>query len=257
MGTRLTAAGIHLLGLARRPGSCRSCRSESVSPLSVPLGTDADCGPLVTLRPFARPTFRRASSLLWPLLTPGPLSRARSPRVRTCTLDPCRQALPDASFGDGWISRSLARLSPAPGLAACSCSCGRVFDPPFLQLGLAASALGFTTLLVTLRGYLLSGNKYMPMSGTLGPSRLVGACDPARLLDKATETQPGHRTAYLVLANTERLAKLLRCLTGVRAECLDGRQRIGPGELRRRIGGNLTHHRRVIRATESAACAGQ
>nr|MCU0973057.1 hypothetical protein [Burkholderiales bacterium] len=34
---------------------------------------------------------------------------------------------------------------------------------------LTASALGFATLLVTLRGYLLSGNKYMPMSGTLGP----------------------------------------------------------------------------------------
>jgi hypothetical protein len=30
--------------------------------------------------------------------------------------------------------------------------------------------LGFATLLVTLRGYLLSGNKYMPMSGTLGGS---------------------------------------------------------------------------------------
>ena len=168
MGTHRTAAGVHLLGLVRRLGSCRSCRSERVSPLSVPLWTDADCGPLVTLRPFARPGSHRASTLLRPLLTPGSLSRARSPRVRTCTLDPCRQALPDTSFGDGWISRSLARSSPVSSLSACSCSCGRVFAPPFLQLGLAASTLGFTTLLVTLRGYLLPGNKYMPMSGTLG-----------------------------------------------------------------------------------------
>ena len=168
MGTCRPSAGIHLLGLARRSGSCRSCRSEPVSPVSVPLGTDADCGPLVTLRPFAPPNFHRVSTLLWPLLTPGSLSRARSPRVRTGTFDPCRQALPDTSFGDDWISRSLARSSPVSGLTACSCSCGRVLATPFFQLGLAASTLGFATLLVTLRGYLLSGNKYMPLSGTLG-----------------------------------------------------------------------------------------
>jgi hypothetical protein len=173
MGTCRPSAGIHLLGLARRSGSCRSCRSEPVSPVSVPLGTDADCGPLVTLRPFAPPNFHRASTLLWPLLTPGSLSRARSPRVRTGTFDPCRQALPDPSFGDDWISRSLARSSPVSGLTACSCSCGRVLATPFFQLGLAASTLGFATLLVTLRGYLLSGNKYMPMSGTLGRAQDV------------------------------------------------------------------------------------
>jgi hypothetical protein len=39
---------------------------------------------------------------------------------------------------------------------------------PFFQLGLTASTLGFATLRVTLCGYLLSGNKYMPMTGTLG-----------------------------------------------------------------------------------------
>ncbi len=179
MGTCRPSAGIHLLGLARRSGSCRSCRSEPVSPVSVPLGTDADCGPLVTLRPFARPAFRPVSTLLRPLLTPGTLSRVRSPRVRTDTFDPCRQALPDTSFGDGWISRSLARSSPVPGLTACSCSCGRVLATPFFQLGLAASTLGFATLLVTLRGYLLSGNKYMPMSGTPG-SGLRPAVDGGR-----------------------------------------------------------------------------
>ena len=153
---------------ARRPGSCRCCNAGSVSVNFSPSTSDPDCGPLVTLRPFAPPDFHRVSTLLWPLLTPGPLSRTRSPRVRTCTLDPCRQALPDTSFGDGWISRSLARSSPVSGLTACSCSCGRVLATPFFQLGLAASTLGFATLLVTLRGYLLSGNKYMPMSGTLG-----------------------------------------------------------------------------------------
>jgi hypothetical protein len=194
MGTGRPAAGLHLLGLARRHGSGRSCHSARVSPVSAPRGTDADCGPFVTLRPFAPPGFHPASSLLWPLLTPGSLSRARSPRVRTCTLDPCRQTLPNASFGDSWISRSLARSSPAPGLAACSCSYGRVFDPPFLQLGLAASTLGFTTLLVTLRGYLLSGNKYMPMSGTLGaapsPRSTVEITTTSRIARGARLLQP-------------------------------------------------------------------
>ena len=153
---------------ARRPGSCRCCNAGSVSVTFAPSTSDPDCGPLATLRPFAPPGFHRASTLLWPLLTSGSLARARSPRVRTCTFDPCRQALPDTSFGDSWISRSLARSSPVPGLAACSCSCGRVLATPFFQLGLVASTLGFATLLVTLRGYLLSGNKYMPMSGTRG-----------------------------------------------------------------------------------------
>ena len=206
MGTCRPSAGIHLLGLARRSGSCRSCRSEPVSPVSVPLGTDADCGPLVTLRPFARPAFRPVSTLLRPLLTPGTLSRVRSPRVRTDTFDPCRQALPDTSFGDGWISRSLARSSPVPGLTACSCSCGRVLATPFFQLGLAASTLGFATLLVTLRGYLLSGNKYMPMSGTPGPATPPASPPPPganrperdsnhrrdRLPGNAAKTRPRH-----------------------------------------------------------------
>ncbi len=117
MGTRRPAAGSHLLGLARRLASCRRCRSEGVSPPCAPLTTDAVWDPLVTLRPFAPPAFRHDSSRLL-RLTPGSLSRSRSPRVRTCAFDPCRQALPNASFGDGWISRSLARLAPAPGLAA-------------------------------------------------------------------------------------------------------------------------------------------
>jgi hypothetical protein len=159
---------------ARRPGSCRSCSAGRVSVAFAPSTSDTDCGPLATLRPFAPPGFHRASTLLRPLLTPGPLSRARSPRVRTCTFDPCRQALPGASFGDCWISRSLARSSPAPGLTACSCSYGRVFATPCFQLGLTASTLGFATLLVTRCGYLLSGNKYMPMSGTLGSAVRTG-----------------------------------------------------------------------------------
>ena len=146
MGTCRPSAGIHLLGLARRSGSCRSCRSEPVSPVSVPLGTDADCGPLVTLRPFARPAFRPVSTLLRPLLTPGTLSRVRSPRVRTDTFDPCRQALPDTSFGDGWISRFPSTL-----IARTRPHCLFVFlrsflATPFFHLSLAASPFGFATL---------------------------------------------------------------------------------------------------------------
>jgi hypothetical protein len=72
------------------------------------------------------------------------------------------------SFGDGWISRFLARLSPITGLTACFCSCGRLFATPFFQPDLAALALGFATLVVNACDYLLSGNEYMPMSGTLG-----------------------------------------------------------------------------------------
>src|SRR5581483_5922487 len=49
------------------------------------------------LRPFALPVFRRASSLLRPLLTSPALSRRRSPRVRTSTFIPRRLALPNVS----------------------------------------------------------------------------------------------------------------------------------------------------------------
>ena len=69
------------------------------------------------------------------------------------------------SFGDSWISRFLARLSPTYGLAARSCSYGRVFDTPFFQPGLAASALGFSTVGVTPSGHLLSDNKYNAHAG--------------------------------------------------------------------------------------------
>ena len=191
VGADLPHTGIHPFELARRPGSCRSCRAGCVSPACSPSGPDADCGSFVTLRPFARPGFHRASTLLRPLLTSGPLSRSRSPRVRACTFDPCRQALPDTSFGDCWISRSLARSSPVPGLTACSCSCGRVFATPCFQLGLTASTLGFATLLVTLRGYLLSGNKYMPMSGTLG--RMPEGRSAIAPTDSAVSRMKNHR----------------------------------------------------------------
>ena len=194
---RLPHAGIHPFGLARRPGSCRSCNARSVSPACAPSGPDADCGSFVTLRPFARPGFHRASTLLRPLLTPGPLSRARSPRVSACTFDPCRQALPGASFGDCWISRSLARSSPAPGLTACSCSYGRVFATPCFQLGLAASTLGFATLLVTRCGYLLSGNKYMPMSGTLGRALARPHSGPHGSIDIFIRASKGGTTCML------------------------------------------------------------
>ena len=158
----------------------------------------------MTLQPFAFPAFRQASSLLWPLLTPRSLSLARPPRVRTCTFDPCRQALPCVSFGDCRISRSLARSSPTPGLSACFCSYGRVFATPCFQSGLAASTLGFATLVVTPCGYLLSGNKYMPMSGTRGfANRQV--CERGQIWSKPTT----HRTG-----ETFRVRNKLRTLPG-------------------------------------------
>jgi hypothetical protein len=165
---RNSSGSIHLPPSSRRLGSRRSCRSSTFRLAPRLPHPDSDCGSLLTLRPFALPAFRQASSLLRPLLTSCPLSQARSPRVRTCAFEPRRQTLPPASFGDGWISRSLARSSPTAGLAVCFCSYGRLFASPFLQPGLAASALGFATLVVTACGYLLSDNKYMSMPGTLG-----------------------------------------------------------------------------------------
>ncbi len=84
------------------------------------------------------------------------------------TFGPQRQTLPRTAFGDGWISRSLTRSSPARGLAVCSCSYARAFAPRFFQAGLTASPLRFATVVVTLSGDLLSGHKSWPMLGTLG-----------------------------------------------------------------------------------------
>lgn len=151
-----------------RFGSRRSCDSSAFRSSARLPCPDAGWTSFVTLLPFAPPAFQQASSLIWLLLTSCLLSQARSPRVRTCTFEPCRQTLPNVSFGDGRISRFLARLSPTFGLSVCFCSCGRLFATPFFQLGLAASTLGFATLVVTACGYLLSDNEYMPMSGTLG-----------------------------------------------------------------------------------------
>ena len=81
--------------------------------------------PLV-LRPFALPGFRRASSLLWPLLTSPPLSTRGSPRVSVCSFRSRRWALQDVA-SDSWASCSLAHSPPTPCLTAHSCSCGRIF----------------------------------------------------------------------------------------------------------------------------------
>ncbi len=110
------------------------------------------------------------------------------------------RALPDASFGDRWISRSLARSSPAPGLTACSCSCGRAFAPRFFQVGLAASPLRFTTVVVTLSGYLLSGHKSWPMLGTLG-SALTADIDVPRGRSP-TDMAEGIPVTYVPARNT-------------------------------------------------------
>ena len=81
--------------------------------------------PLV-LRPFALPGFRRASSLLWPLLTSPGLSAGGSPRVSVCSFRSRRWALPDVA-SDSWASCLLAHSPPTPCLTAHSCSCGRTF----------------------------------------------------------------------------------------------------------------------------------
>jgi len=71
-------------------------------------------------------------------------------------------------FGDTWISRSLGRSSPMPGLTADSCSCGRAFASRFLQLHLTATPCGSLRVIVTFPGHLLSDDKTVPMPGTLG-----------------------------------------------------------------------------------------
>jgi hypothetical protein len=162
------AASIHLAAPSCRSGGCRSCNAVALCPTVRHPRPDRDCGSLLTLRPFAPPAFQRASPLLRPLLTSCPLPLARSPRVRTCTFEPGRRTLPRVSFGDGRISRFLARLSPTRGLTVRFCSYGRLFATSCFQLGLTASTLDFATLVVTACGYLLSDNEYMPMSGTLG-----------------------------------------------------------------------------------------
>ena len=78
------------------------------------------------LRPFAHPGFRRASSLLRPLLTSLGLSAGGSPRVSVSSFDSRRWALQTA-VSDSWASCSLAHSPPTACLTAHSCSCGRAF----------------------------------------------------------------------------------------------------------------------------------
>ena len=78
------------------------------------------------LRPFALPGFRRASSLLRPLLTSPRLSTPGSPRVSACSFCSRRWAL-QSVVSDSWASRVLACSPPTFCLTAHSCSCGRTF----------------------------------------------------------------------------------------------------------------------------------
>ena len=113
------------------------------------------------------------------------------------------------------------RSSPAPGLTACSCSCGRAFAPRFFRAGLAASPLRFATVVVTLSGDLLSGHKSWPMPGTLGtavtrrprhrPGRAVFPHPvprwyslPRRRLLAACLLLPAVRFAYMLRPDTVR-----------------------------------------------------
>ena len=123
---------------------------------------------LVTLWPFAPPVFQSASSLLRTLLTSRSLAWSKSPRVRTWTIDPCRRALPQGSFGDGWISRSLARLSPTCGLTARFCSYGRILVPPSFSFASRRPPWGYLRWGSRLPVSSLQMTSTMPMPGTLG-----------------------------------------------------------------------------------------
>ena len=78
------------------------------------------------LRPFALPGFRRASSLLRPLLTSPGLSARGSPRVSVCSFRSRRWAL-QTVVSDLRASCSLAHSPPTACLSAHSSSCGRAF----------------------------------------------------------------------------------------------------------------------------------
>ncbi len=80
-------------------GGDRSCHAlPSLRNLSRPLLEFEPVALHRLLRPFALPSFRQASSLLWPLLTAGRLSPASSPRVRTGSFPSRRLALPRTSL---------------------------------------------------------------------------------------------------------------------------------------------------------------
>jgi hypothetical protein len=124
----------------------------------------------LVLWPFALPGFRRASSLLRPLLTSPGLSAGGSPRVSGCSFRSRRWALQSA-VSDSRASWSLAHSPPAPCLTAHSCSCGRTFafhpfapapcgDDLAVRLRLASQAPGGN----------LSSRKTRHLPGTLAQS---------------------------------------------------------------------------------------
>jgi len=73
---------LHRFCLPRFQGSHRSCCALQ---LRVPLGSSSSsfASSVLVLRPFAPSGFHRLSSLLRPLLSSFPLSRKRSPQVRS------------------------------------------------------------------------------------------------------------------------------------------------------------------------------
>ena len=86
------------------------------------------------LWPFAPPGFRRAFSLLWPLLTSPGLSARGSPWVSADPLPSRRRAL-RAPFHDPRASHVLACSPPVARLTARSCSYGRRFaSGPFARV---------------------------------------------------------------------------------------------------------------------------
>ena len=95
---------------------------SSVIPSSASVGSVRSFGPSLgtPFRSCAPPT------LLWPLLTPQPLSGSGPPRVSVCSVRSCLWALQN-TVSDSWASRVLACSPPASCLTAHLCSFGRTF----------------------------------------------------------------------------------------------------------------------------------
>ena len=171
-GWATSSFGPRLVSPASRPQL--SCAAVS----SVPSWSGQSLAWLLrVLRPFALPSFRWASSLLWPLLTSPGFSARGSPWVSVCSFRSRRWAL-QAAVSDSWASLLLASSPPTPCLAAHSCSCGRTFAfHPF-----APSPCGFD-LAVRLRlasqapGGNLSSRKTRHLPGTLVPASAGGVTE--------------------------------------------------------------------------------
>ena len=152
---------------ARRAGDRSGCARDSSS-LLAPASRSFSSSVLWFFGPSLQ-LHCQPSSLLRPRRTPPPLSRRRSPQLRSAkvqNLSPRAAWLYTMRLDDLWASLFSASLPPAPGLAASLCSYGRGFASRFFQFRLAATPCGFATVAVIGFGWLLSSNKILPMLGT-------------------------------------------------------------------------------------------